>query len=52
MLPFDTDDMRDVFVCAIIDHHLETCNYAYSTKAIPTGQLPKLTDGEIMFCLG
>ncbi|MBD2756554.1 hypothetical protein IC230_26945 [Spirosoma sp. BT704] len=49
MLHFDTDDLRDVFVYAMIDDYLKTCNYSPSTRASATGQLPKLTDTEVLF---
>jgi hypothetical protein len=46
MLHFDTDDLRDVFVYAIIDDYLKTCNHCRSTRASAIGQPPKLTDVE------
>ncbi|MBD2704822.1 hypothetical protein IC229_29595 [Spirosoma sp. BT702] len=49
MLHFDTDDLRDVFVYAMIDDYLKTCNHCRSTGASASGQPPKLTDAEVLF---
>lgn len=49
MLHFDTDDLRDVFVYAMIDDYLKTCNHCTSTGAAANGQPPKLTDAEVLF---
>lgn len=48
MLHFDTDDLRDVFVYAMIDDYLKTCNHCHSTGLSASGQLPKLTDAEVL----
>lgn len=49
MLHFDTDDLRDVFVYAMIDDYLKTCNHSHSTGASASGQPPKLIDAEVLF---
>ncbi|MBD2705101.1 hypothetical protein IC229_31040 [Spirosoma sp. BT702] len=46
MLHFDTDDLHDVFVYAMIDDYFKTCNHATPTGAAANGQPPKLTDAE------
>lgn len=49
MLHFDTDDLRDVFVYAMIDDYLKTCNHCPATSVSASGQPPKLTDAEVLF---
>ena len=48
MRHFDTDDLRDVFVYALIDDYLKTCNHRLSTGASASGQPPKLTDAKVL----
>ncbi|GAB3560667.1 hypothetical protein GCM10027577_55470 [Spirosoma fluminis] len=49
MLHFDTDDLRDVFVYAMIEDYLKTCNHSSSTGPSASGEPPKLTDAEVLF---
>jgi Transposase DDE domain len=49
MLHFDIHDLRDVFVYAMIDDYLKTCNHATSTGLSARGEPPKLTDAEVLF---
>jgi hypothetical protein len=49
MLNFDIDDLRDVFVYAMIDEYLKTCNHCSQTGFSASGQPPKLTDAEVLF---
>lgn len=49
MLHFDIDDLRDVFVYAMIDDYLKTCNHCPSTGHSASGQPPKLVDAEVLF---
>lgn len=46
----DPDDLRDVFLFAMIDEYLKTCNHAPSTAATSaSGQAAKLNDAEVLF---
>lgn len=49
MLHFDTDDLRDVFVYAMIDDYLKTCNHCPSTGSSASGKPPRLSDAEVLF---
>ena len=46
----DPDDLRDVFLFAMIDEYLKTCNHAPSTAVTSaSGQATKLSDAEVLF---
>jgi hypothetical protein len=49
MPTYDIDDLRDVFVYAIIDDYLKSCNHRPLTGLWASGKVPKLSDSEVLY---
>lgn len=49
MFHLDIDGSRDVFVYAMIEGYLKTCNHATATGLSASGEPPKLTKEELLF---